>query len=167
MSDRQWTVEPTRPPFGMFSENCFFVQKIKKTIQTALTERCKSHMWGYISAHSMCDLHLLYYKYKCTIHADAYTGRSERHLLWIRPSLFPGSQRISQRNDARPNSAVQHRGFADTECMCLTGLSAVQICILLIMYGASWRKKNPTRASNRQQQQQQQHGCCQQLKSFI
>ena len=32
---------------------------------------------------------------------------------------------------------LQQRGFIGMECMCLTGLPAVQICLLLKMYGAS------------------------------
>ena len=34
---------------------------------------------------------------------------------------------------------LQQRGFVGIECVCLTGLPAVQICLLLKMYGASWR----------------------------
>ena len=32
---------------------------------------------------------------------------------------------------------LQQHGFVGVECMCLTGLPAVQICLLLKMYGAS------------------------------
>ena len=34
---------------------------------------------------------------------------------------------------------LQQRGFIGRVCVCLTGLSAVQICLLLKMYGTSWR----------------------------
>ena len=34
---------------------------------------------------------------------------------------------------------LQQCSFVGIECVCLTGLSAVQICLLLKMYGASWR----------------------------
>ena len=34
---------------------------------------------------------------------------------------------------------LQQCGFVGIECVCLTGLPAVQICLLLKMYGASWR----------------------------
>ena len=34
---------------------------------------------------------------------------------------------------------LQQRGFIGIECVCLTCLPAVQICLLLKMYGASWR----------------------------
>ena len=34
---------------------------------------------------------------------------------------------------------LQQCGFGGIECVCLTGLPAVQICLLLKMYGASWR----------------------------
>ena len=34
---------------------------------------------------------------------------------------------------------LQERGFVDIACVCLTGLPAVQICLLLKMYGTSWR----------------------------
>ena len=33
----------------------------------------------------------------------------------------------------------QQRGFIHTECVCSAGLPAVHICLLLKMYGASWR----------------------------
>ena len=34
---------------------------------------------------------------------------------------------------------LQQRGFVGIECVCLTGLPAIQICLLLKMYTASWR----------------------------
>ena len=37
---------------------------------------------------------------------------------------------------------LQQRGFIGIECVCLTGLPAVQICLLLKMYGASWRRES-------------------------
>ena len=38
-----------------------------------------------------------------------------------------------------PGHILHERGFIGIECVCLTGLPAVQICLLLKMYGASWR----------------------------
>ena len=36
---------------------------------------------------------------------------------------------------------LQQHSFIGIECACLTGLPAVKICLLLKMYGASWRSK--------------------------
>ena len=37
---------------------------------------------------------------------------------------------------------LEQRGFVGIECVCFTDLSAVQICLLLKMYGASWREES-------------------------
>ena len=55
----------------------------------------------------------------------------DRQLL-ERRRLFPG-------NLCRFQQELQQRGFMGIECVCLTGLPTVQICLLLKMYGASWR----------------------------
>ena len=82
-------------------------------------------VWGCISAHGMGDLHIC----EDTIDAEAYVEILERHMLLSRP---PGTPCLFQQDNARPHSAR-------VTTLCLTGLPAVQICLLLKMYCASWR----------------------------
>ena len=92
-------------------------------------------IWGCISAHSLGDLHI----YEGTIDAEAYVGILEKHMLPSWQQLFPGTPCPFQQDNARPHSAqLQQRGFVGKECVCLTGLPAVHICLLLKMYGENW-----------------------------
>ena len=93
-------------------------------------------VWGWISAHSMGDLHIC----EGTIDVEAFVGILERHML---PSRRQFSQElhvyISRTMPGLILHELQQRGFVGKECVCLTGLPAVQICLLLKMYGSSWR----------------------------
>lgn len=40
--------------------------------------------------------------------------------------------------NSMPHSVLQHCGFADTQCVCLTGLPAAKIFVLPKIYGSSW-----------------------------
>ena len=72
------------------------------------------------------------------IDAEAYVGISERHMLQSRQRFFPGTPCLFEQDNARPHSArVTTAWLLGLECVCLTGLPAVQICLQLNMYGAS------------------------------
>lgn len=60
-----------------------------------------------------------------TIGADVHRGILLRHML--------PSRRLSWKSV----DISAQLGFLDTECMCLSGLPAVQSCLLLKTYGAS------------------------------
>ena len=83
-------------------------------------------VWGCISTQGMGDLHIC----EGTIDVEAYVGILERYMLPSRWQLFPGTPWLFQQNNGRPHSAWQ-RGFIGIECVWLTGLPAVQICLLL------------------------------------
>ena len=126
----------------LWSEESKDVPKMKKTIQTIANEKCKNQssvmVWGCISAHSMADLHILYVKVplmqrlmlefwrdKCCRQDDDFSQELHVHISRTMPGLILHE--------------LQQRGVVRIECMCLTGLPAVQICLLLKMYSASWR----------------------------
>ena len=93
-------------------------------------------VWGCISAHVMGDLQIC----EGTIDASTiYVGIFGRHMLPSRRRLFPGTVYFSRTMPGLILHELQQRGFVGVECVCLTGLPAVQICLLLKMYDASWR----------------------------
>ena len=95
-------------------------------------------VWGCINAHGMSDLHMC----EGTIDAEAYVGNLQRHMLpskrWISQELHVY---FSRTKPGLILYKLQHRGFVGIECMCLTGLPAGQIGLLLKMYGAWWWKE--------------------------
>ena len=93
-------------------------------------------VWGCISAHDMGDLHIC----EGTIDAEAYVGILERYMLPSRQQLLPGTPYVFRRTMPGLNlHELKQRGFLGIECVCLTGLPAVQIGLILKMYDASWR----------------------------
>uniref|UniRef100_A0AAY5KU80 DDE-1 domain-containing protein n=1 Tax=Esox lucius TaxID=8010 RepID=A0AAY5KU80_ESOLU len=58
-------------------------------------------VWGCISAHSMCDLHV------CggTINAELYIQVLEQHMLPSRPHIFQGRTCLFPQDNAKPPSA--------------------------------------------------------------
>ena len=91
-------------------------------------------VWGCISAHGMGDLHICegtidarlmleFWRDICCRQDDNFS--QELHVYFSR--TMPGLILHE----------LQQRGFVGIECVCLTGLPAVQICLLLKMYGAS------------------------------
>ena len=105
-------------------------RRMEKTIQTVTNEKCKN---------SLCDgmrVHQYMWSYHSRLMLEFW-----RDMLPSRLWLFPGNPCLFQQDNARPHSAR-----ATTARLCrielrvrLTGLPAVQICLLLKMYGASWR----------------------------
>ena len=104
----------------------------KACYQWKVPKPCSVMEWG---CQGICDLHIC----EGTIDAEAYVGILERHLLLSRRQHFQELHVYFSR--IMPGLILhesQQRGFVDIECMCLTGLPAVQICVLLKMYRASW-----------------------------
>ena len=91
---------------------------------------------GCIRAHGMGDLHIC----ESTIDAAASVGILERYKL---PSRWWTSQKphvyFSRTMPGPILHDLQQHGFIGIDCVCFTGLPAVQICLILKMYGASWR----------------------------
>ena len=117
----------------------FYVPK-KKTIQTVTNEKCKNQpLWWYggasvpmawviciyVKVPLMQRLMLEFWRDICCRQDNDFS--QELHVYFSR--TMPGL--------ILPE--LQQRGFIGIECVCLTGLPAVQICLLLKMYGASWR----------------------------
>ena len=64
-----------------------------------------------------------------------------RHMLLSKRPIFPQELHVyfSWTMPGLILQEVQQCGFVGIECVCLTGLPAVQICLLLKMYAALWR----------------------------
>ncbi len=100
----------------------FSMPKTKGTVQTS------------VSSHRMGDVHM------CEGTAEAYIWTVQKHLLPWKWHLFPGNLWSLEWDTARPPSARAMRAwFMDTEWMCLTGLPAVQISLLLKISGVLWK----------------------------
>ena len=94
-------------------------------------------VWGCISAHGMGDLHtcvtvplmlrlmLEFWRDICCRQDDDFS--QELHVYFSR--TMPGLILYK----------LQQQGFVGIESVCLTGLPAVQIGLLLKMFGTSWR----------------------------
>ena len=101
----------------------YYQRKIKKPASVMV--------WGCIDAHGMGDvkvplmqrLILEFWRDICC-HQDDYFSQ-ELHIYFSRTML------------GLILHELQWRGFVGIESVCLTGLPAVQICLLLKMYGAS------------------------------
>ena len=74
---------------------------LKKTIQRKVQKPAFVMVWGCITAHGMGDLHIC----EGTIHAEAYVGILERHMLLSRRQLFPGTPCLFHEDNATPHSA--------------------------------------------------------------
>ena len=129
------------PHFSLFLEKTdigFYVPKMKKTIQTVTNEKCKKQpLWWYggasvpmawviciyVKVPLMQRLMLEFWRDICCRQDDNFS--QELHVYF--------SRTIS----GLILHELQQRGFVGIEC--LTGLPAVQICLLLKMYGTSWR----------------------------
>ena len=90
-------------------------------------------VWGCISAHSMViciyvavafmqRLLLEFWRRICCCQDDDFSQKLHVYFKGTMPGLILHE--------------LQQRGFVGIECVCLTGLPAVQICLLLKMYGA-------------------------------
>ena len=86
-------------------------------------------VWGCISTDGMDDLNTC----EGTIDAEVNVGILETHMM---PSieLHVHFRRIMT---GLILQELQQRGFIGIECVCLTGLPEVQICLLLKMYSTS------------------------------
>ena len=131
------------PHFSLFlgkTDNGFYVPKMKKTIQIVTNEKCKTSLWGwyggasvpmawviciYVKVPLMRRLMLEFWRDICCRQDDDFSQELHVHFSRTMPGLILHK--------------LQQHGFVGIECMCLTGLPAVQICLLLKMYGASWR----------------------------
>ena len=93
-------------------------------------------VWGCISAHDMGDLHIC----EGTIYADAYVGNFGETYA-AKMTTFPRNSMSISAGQCQASFCMSYNsvGFIGKECVSLTGLPAVQICLLLKMYGASWR----------------------------
>ena len=110
-------------------------QRWKRPSRLLPTKSAKNSLcdgMGCIRAYGMGDLHIS----KGTIDAEAYVGdicccqddfSQELHVYLNR--TMPGLVLHE----------LQPRGLVGIECVCLTRLPAVQICLLLKVYGAWWR----------------------------
>ena len=110
--------------------------KYEKTIQTVTNKKCKktSHCDGmgvhqclviciYVKVTLMWRLKLEFWRDICCRQDDDFS--QELHFYFSR--TIPGLILHE----------LQQCGFVGIECVCLTGLPAVQICLLLKMYGTS------------------------------
>lgn len=96
----------------------------------------------------MGDLHTVCVcVYVCAINAEAYSGILERH-----GAIKETSQEVvdisGEQHQASVLQVLQQCSFVDIidiECMCLTGEPAVQIHLLLKIYGTSWRRESDNR----------------------
>ncbi len=87
-----------------------------------------------VSSHRMGDVHM------CEGTAEAYIWTVQKHLLPWKWHLFPGNLWSLEWDTARPPSARATTAWLiDTERMCLTGLPAVQISLLLKISGVLWK----------------------------
>ena len=110
-------------------------------------EKCKNqHLWWYGGASVSMAWVIYMYVCKGTINAEAflvYVLILESHMMPSRRWLFQGTP--CRTMPGLILQELQQRGFVGIECVCLTGLPAVQICLLLKMYGASWRGESDNR----------------------
>ena len=101
------------------------MKKTNQTVNQQKVQKPASVMaWGFICAHGMGDLK------KCdgAIDAEAYVRVLERHMLSQELHVY-----FSRTMLGRILHKLQHHGFMGIECMCLTGLPTVWICLLLKM----------------------------------
>jgi len=106
----------------------FYMSKKRRTIQWEVIKPASVMVCGCIRANGMGDL----YSCERTIDSKEHTGIFQRHRLQ--------SKLLFQQVKAGLHSAdLQQHVFIHTECVCLTRLPAVHVCLLLEMHGASWR----------------------------
>ena len=102
-----------------------------------LENRCKDER---DHQEHQCECHHEWFTYEGTIDMQTYIGILKRHMLPSRQRFILESPWLFWQDNSR--HMLTQSGFIDTEHVCLTVLSAVQICLLLKINDPTWRRES-------------------------